>query len=186
MGVAVLFMKHWGLILLLHAGLVICIYIILLHCYSLKSIYITLITFFTHFVTFLRLLKNEETGIDITVPEFKEVSGRFGLSKEEEFNIIVISRLAYFKTESHFPGDVVQFMVSPKHLPSKQEQFVCFTSATFKCQQSVRKICSIAIFVQGLKLISNEQNYTKQVCNNIKSLSMLLAHNLLIIPWVCS
>lgn len=62
-----------------------------------------------------RILKNEKAGIDITIPEYKEVSGRLGLSNEEEYHIIVITRLPHFKTESHQPSDVVQFMVARRY-----------------------------------------------------------------------
>lgn len=64
------------------------------------------------FVFVCRVLKNEKAGIDITIPEYKEVSGRLGLSNEEEYNVIVITRLPHFKTEHHQPADVVQFMVN--------------------------------------------------------------------------
>ncbi|XP_030830183.1 HCLS1-binding protein 3-like [Strongylocentrotus purpuratus] len=56
-----------------------------------------------------RTLKNTETGIDITVPEFRTITKL--LSNQEEFHVIVISSLPYFKSPDHKPEDVVQFMV---------------------------------------------------------------------------
>ncbi|KAJ8020215.1 HCLS1-binding protein 3 [Holothuria leucospilota] len=70
---------------------------------------------FTSQNAYIGILKNEKAGIDITIPEYKEVSGRLGLSNEEEYHIIVITRLPHFKTESHQPADVVQFMVIELH-----------------------------------------------------------------------
>ena len=59
---------------------------------------------------FYRELRNKETRIDLSVPDFHEVSGL--LSNDEVFHIIVISSLPYFKTIKHKKDDTVQFMVS--------------------------------------------------------------------------
>ena len=47
------------------------------------------------FVLVCRILKNEKAGIDITIPEYKEVSGRLGLSNEEETGLKRIYRPDY-------------------------------------------------------------------------------------------
>ena len=58
-----------------------------------------------------RELKNRATGIDIFVPQYEHISGSFGGSVL--YNVIVVTRLFYFKIPSkHKESDVVQFMVS--------------------------------------------------------------------------
>nr|XP_054750578.1 HCLS1-binding protein 3-like [Lytechinus pictus] len=56
-----------------------------------------------------RTLKNTETGIDITVPEYRTITKL--LSTQEEYHVIIITSLPYFKSPDHKPEDVVQFMV---------------------------------------------------------------------------
>ncbi|XP_072175995.1 uncharacterized protein [Diadema setosum] len=56
-----------------------------------------------------RQLKNIDTGLDISVPEFRKVKQL--LTTDEEYHVIVITNLPYFKTTTHKPDDVVQFMV---------------------------------------------------------------------------
>ncbi|XP_033640871.1 HCLS1-binding protein 3-like [Asterias rubens] len=60
-----------------------------------------------------RELKNKETGLDISVPEYREVSGL--LTKYEEYHVIVITRLSHFKTNRNKTDDTVQFMVTKKY-----------------------------------------------------------------------
>ncbi|XP_077863299.1 uncharacterized protein LOC144346423 [Saccoglossus kowalevskii] len=60
-----------------------------------------------------RELRNEDTGIDITVPTYKEIPGL--LSTTAEYHVIVISKLSYFKTPKHKDNDIVQFMVPKKY-----------------------------------------------------------------------
>lgn len=58
-----------------------------------------------------RELKNRATGIDVFVPQYEHISGSFGGSVL--YNVIVVTRLFYFKIPSkHKESDVVQFMVS--------------------------------------------------------------------------
>ena len=56
-----------------------------------------------------RELRNKETRLDLSVPDYHEVPGL--LSNEEVFHVIVITSLPYFKTISHKKQDTVQFMV---------------------------------------------------------------------------
>ena len=44
------------------------------------------------------------------VPDFEEKAGK--ISKTATFNVIVITRLFYYKTPRHKESDVVQFLVS--------------------------------------------------------------------------
>ena len=59
---------------------------------------------------YFRELRNKETHIDLSIPDFHEVSGL--LSNDEVFHVIVISSLSYFKTIKHKRTDTVQFMVN--------------------------------------------------------------------------
>lgn len=51
------------------------------------------------------------TGLDLTVPQHQEVRGKM-LSGHVEYQILVVTRLAAFKSAKHRPEDVVQFLVS--------------------------------------------------------------------------
>ncbi|XP_074657111.1 HCLS1-binding protein 3-like [Tubulanus polymorphus] len=59
-----------------------------------------------------RELKNVETGVDISIPTFKEIPTLF--SSTIEYNIVVVSNLRYFKSPKHKSTDTVQFMVVRK------------------------------------------------------------------------
>ncbi|MCJ8736661.1 hypothetical protein PDJAM_G00015070 [Pangasius djambal] len=61
-----------------------------------------------------RPLQNEATGIDLQVPLYQEVRGPM-MTGHVEYQIVVITRLAPFKSAKHKPGDVVQFVVSKKY-----------------------------------------------------------------------
>ncbi|XP_061099072.1 HCLS1-binding protein 3 isoform X1 [Conger conger] len=61
-----------------------------------------------------RPLQNEATGIDLQVPLFQEVRGPM-MTGHVEYQIVVVTRLAAFKSAKHKPGDVVQLMVSKKY-----------------------------------------------------------------------
>ncbi|XP_058255954.1 HCLS1-binding protein 3 isoform X2 [Hemibagrus wyckioides] len=61
-----------------------------------------------------RPLQNEATGIDLQVPQYQEVRGPM-MTGHVEYQIVVITRLAPFKSAKHKPGDVVQFVVSKKY-----------------------------------------------------------------------
>ena len=61
------------------------------------------------FFLFARELKNKETGIDISIPVYKEIKGL--LNSSWEFYVVVVSCLPYFKSPKHKDTDVVQFMV---------------------------------------------------------------------------
>ncbi|KAK3537754.1 hypothetical protein QTP70_017864 [Hemibagrus guttatus] len=61
-----------------------------------------------------RPLQNEATGIDLQVPQYQEVRGAM-MTGHVEYQIVVITRLAPFKSAKHKPGDVVQFVVSKKY-----------------------------------------------------------------------
>lgn len=57
-----------------------------------------------------RELKNKVTGIDLMVPDYVEKAGK--LSKSAIYNVIVITRLFYYKSKGLKESDVVQFTVS--------------------------------------------------------------------------
>lgn len=60
------------------------------------------------------------TGLDLTVPQHQEVRGKM-MSGHVEYQILVVTRLAVFKSAKHRPEDVVQFLVSKKY--SEIEEF---------------------------------------------------------------
>ncbi|KAJ7991204.1 hypothetical protein DPEC_G00294820 [Dallia pectoralis] len=60
-----------------------------------------------------RLLQNEVTGIDMHVPLYKEIRGTM-MSGHVEYQIIVVTWLAAFKSSKHKPEDIVQLVVSKK------------------------------------------------------------------------
>ncbi|NWQ64138.1 H1BP3 protein, partial [Neopipo cinnamomea] len=62
----------------------------------------------------LRPIQNTHTGLDLSVPEYQEIRGKM-MSGHVEYHIIVVTRLAAFKSAKHRPEDVVQFMVSKKY-----------------------------------------------------------------------
>lgn len=57
-----------------------------------------------------RPLLNEATGIDLLVPLFQEVRGSM-MTGHVEYQIVVVTRLAAFKSPKHRPADVVQLVV---------------------------------------------------------------------------
>ncbi|KFU93185.1 HCLS1-binding protein 3, partial [Chaetura pelagica] len=61
-----------------------------------------------------RQIQNAHTGLDLSVPEYQEVRGK-GMSGHVEYHVVVVTRLAAFKSAKHKPEDVVQFMVSKKY-----------------------------------------------------------------------
>ncbi|KAF7704629.1 HCLS1-binding protein 3 [Silurus meridionalis] len=61
-----------------------------------------------------RPLQNEATGIDLQVPQYQEVRGPM-MTGHVEYQIVVVTRLAPFKSAKHKPGDVVQCVVSKKY-----------------------------------------------------------------------
>ncbi|XP_040408342.1 HCLS1-binding protein 3 isoform X2 [Cygnus olor] len=61
-----------------------------------------------------RQIQNKHTGLDLSVPEYQEIRGKM-MSGHVEYHIIVVTRLAAFKSAKHKPEDVVQFMVSKKY-----------------------------------------------------------------------
>ncbi|XP_023406225.2 HCLS1-binding protein 3 isoform X2 [Loxodonta africana] len=67
-----------------------------------------------------RRVQNAHTGLDLTVPQHQEVRGKM-MSGHVEYQILVVSRLAAFKSAKHKPEDVVQFLVSKKY--SEIEEF---------------------------------------------------------------
>ncbi|XP_019062174.1 HCLS1-binding protein 3 isoform X2 [Fukomys damarensis] len=62
----------------------------------------------------LRQLQNVHTGLDLSVPQHQEVRGKM-LSGHVEYQILVVTRLAAFKSAKHKPEDAVQFLVSKKY-----------------------------------------------------------------------
>ena len=56
-----------------------------------------------------RDVKNQESGLDLSVPSYKEVPGLFG--KNVFYQVVAVSRLQCFKSPKHKDADVVQFMV---------------------------------------------------------------------------
>ncbi|XP_032069159.1 HCLS1-binding protein 3 [Thamnophis elegans] len=65
------------------------------------------------FVT-TRHLQNGHTGIDLSVPEYQEIRGKM-MSGHVEYNILVVTQLAVFKSAKHKSEDNIQFMVSKKY-----------------------------------------------------------------------
>ncbi|NXF74333.1 H1BP3 protein, partial [Sclerurus mexicanus] len=61
-----------------------------------------------------RQIQNTHTGLDLSVPEYQEIHGKM-MSGHVEYHIVVVTRLAAFKSAKHKPEDVVQFMVSKKY-----------------------------------------------------------------------
>ncbi|XP_027760216.1 HCLS1-binding protein 3 isoform X2 [Empidonax traillii] len=61
-----------------------------------------------------RQIQNTHTGLDLSVPEYQEIRGKM-MSGHVEYHIVVVTRLAAFKSAKHRPEDVVQFMVSKKY-----------------------------------------------------------------------
>ncbi|XP_030714174.2 HCLS1-binding protein 3 isoform X1 [Globicephala melas] len=61
-----------------------------------------------------RRVQNVHTGLDLTVPQHQEVRGKM-MSGHVEYQILVVTRLAAFKSAKHRPEDVVQFLVSRKY-----------------------------------------------------------------------
>ncbi|XP_064911861.1 HCLS1-binding protein 3 isoform X2 [Columba livia] len=61
-----------------------------------------------------RQIQNVHTGLDLSVPEYQEIHGKM-MSGHVEYRIVVVTRLAAFKSAKHKPEDVVQFMVSKKY-----------------------------------------------------------------------
>ncbi|KAM6324578.1 HCLS1-binding protein 3 [Aegotheles albertisi] len=61
-----------------------------------------------------RQIQNTHTGLDLSVPEYQEIRGKM-MSGHVEYHIVVVTRLAAFKSPKHKPEDVVQFMVSKKY-----------------------------------------------------------------------
>ncbi|XP_023778494.1 HCLS1-binding protein 3 [Cyanistes caeruleus] len=61
-----------------------------------------------------RQIQNAHTGLDLSVPEYQEIHGKM-MSGHVEYHIVVVTRLAAFKSAKHKPEDVVQFMVSKKY-----------------------------------------------------------------------
>ncbi|KAL3892419.1 hypothetical protein ACJMK2_004627 [Sinanodonta woodiana] len=60
----------------------------------------------------VRELKNKDTGIDLSIPTYQEVPGRLG--SVFEYNVVVVSRLSYFKSPKHKETDNVQFTIQKK------------------------------------------------------------------------
>ena len=69
-----------------------------------------------------RELKNKVTGIDLMVPDYVEKSGK--LSKSALYNVIVITRLFYYKSKGLKESDVVQFTVSVYQSSTGQHIFL--------------------------------------------------------------
>ncbi|XP_043118457.1 HCLS1-binding protein 3 [Puntigrus tetrazona] len=67
-----------------------------------------------------RPLENEATGIDLHVPLYQEIRGSI-ITGHVEYQIVVVTRLASFKSAKHKTGDIVQFVVSKKY--SEIEEF---------------------------------------------------------------
>ncbi|NXY05740.1 H1BP3 protein, partial [Pteruthius melanotis] len=65
-------------------------------------------------VFFPRQIQNTHTGLDLSVPAYQEIRGKM-MSGHVEYHIVVVTRLAAFKSAKHKPEDVVQFMVSKKY-----------------------------------------------------------------------
>lgn len=69
-----------------------------------------------YFIYLPRQIQNKHTGLDLSVPEYQEIRGKM-MSGHVEYHIVVVTRLAAFKSAKHKPEDVVQFMVSVWSVP---------------------------------------------------------------------
>nr|XP_014346244.1 PREDICTED: HCLS1-binding protein 3 [Latimeria chalumnae] len=61
-----------------------------------------------------RQIQNVHTGIDLAVPEYQEIRGAM-MTGHVEYHVVVVTRLAAFKSAKHKPEDVVQLVVSKKY-----------------------------------------------------------------------
>ncbi|XP_072354978.1 HCLS1-binding protein 3 isoform X2 [Scyliorhinus torazame] len=61
-----------------------------------------------------RTIQNVHTGIDLSVPEYQEIHGKL-MTGHVEYQIVVVTQLASFKSAKHKAKDVVQFVVSKKY-----------------------------------------------------------------------
>ncbi|XP_078255459.1 HCLS1-binding protein 3 [Rhinoraja longicauda] len=61
-----------------------------------------------------RTIQNVTTGIDLSVPDYQEIHGKM-MSGHVEYQIVVVTHLASFKSAKHKTKDVVQFVVSKKY-----------------------------------------------------------------------
>ncbi|EHB02365.1 HCLS1-binding protein 3 [Heterocephalus glaber] len=72
-----------------------------------------------------RQLQNVHTGLDLSVPQHQEVRGKM-LSGHVEYQILVVTRLAAFKSAKHKPEDAVQFLAHQEcaftHADSQEPQ----------------------------------------------------------------
>uniref|UniRef100_A0A8C9W8F0 HCLS1 binding protein 3 n=1 Tax=Scleropages formosus TaxID=113540 RepID=A0A8C9W8F0_SCLFO len=75
-----------------------------------------------------RPLQNESTGIDLQVPLYREIRGSM-MTGHVEYQIVVVTRLAAFKSPKHRPGDIVQLLVSKKY--SEMDEFYCKLAARY-------------------------------------------------------
>ncbi|XP_048387545.1 HCLS1-binding protein 3 [Stegostoma tigrinum] len=61
-----------------------------------------------------RSIQNLHTGIDLAVPEYQEIHGKL-MSGHVEYQIVVVTQLASFKSAKHKAKDVVQLVVPKKY-----------------------------------------------------------------------
>ncbi|XP_014665705.1 PREDICTED: HCLS1-binding protein 3-like [Priapulus caudatus] len=61
----------------------------------------------------VRELRNQSTGLDLTVPTYKVMPGLLGGTTE--FSVIVITNLPYFKSPKHKNSDVIQFVLNKRY-----------------------------------------------------------------------
>ncbi|XP_052504686.1 HCLS1-binding protein 3 isoform X2 [Budorcas taxicolor] len=112
-----------------------------------------------------RRVQNVHTGLDLSVPQHQEVRGRM-MSGHVEYQILVVTRLAAFKSAKHRPEDVVQFLVSKKY--SDIEEFyqkLCSRYPTASLPPLPRKVLFVgegdirerrALFDEILRCISKD------------------------------
>ncbi|GAB1610630.1 HCLS1-binding protein 3-like, partial [Argonauta hians] len=62
-------------------------------------------------ITF-RQLKNQETGLDVSIPNYEQSQGL--LTKSVEYQVTIVTNLPIFKSPKHKESDVVQFVVGKK------------------------------------------------------------------------
>nr|AAI05355.1 HCLS1 binding protein 3 [Bos taurus] len=112
-----------------------------------------------------RRVQNVHTGLDLSVPQHQEVRGKM-MSGHVEYQILVVTRLAAFKSAKHRPEDVVQFLVSKKY--SDIEEFyqkLCSRYPTASLPPLPRKVLFVgegdirerrALFDEILRCISKD------------------------------
>lgn len=80
--------------------------------FPLRTLLVRLFTKMPVATVTVRKLKNQLSGLDLSIPTIKEIPGI--LVDTVEYHVLVVSNLSFFKLPQHKETDVVQFVI-PKH-----------------------------------------------------------------------